>query len=153
LNGSAASRILQWKAGERARRPLRRRITDMSMTRYSKDHLWVRMEDDVAVIGLTEYAQDALGELVFVELPDVNRDLEAGDVCAVVESDKATTDLYAPLAGKVIDVNQAVAEDPALVNKDAEGEAWFYKLEPTDPDAVDEMLDETEYTAFLETQD
>jgi glycine cleavage system H protein len=125
----------------------------MSMTRYSKDHLWVRMEDDIAVVGLTEYAQDALGELVFVELPDVSRDLEAGDVCAVVESDKTTTDLYAPLAGKVVEVNAAVVEDPTLVNKDAEGDAWFFKLEPSDPDAVDEMLDETEYTAFLETQD
>jgi glycine cleavage system H protein len=125
----------------------------MSLTRYSKDHLWVRIEDDIAVIGLSEYAQDALGELVFIELPEVGRDLEAGDVCAVVESDKTTTDLYAPLAGKVVEVNPAVAEEPALANKDAEGEAWFFKLEPTDPDAVDEMLDETEYTAFLEAQD
>jgi glycine cleavage system H protein len=120
-------------------------------TRYTKDHEWVRLESDVATIGITEHAQEALGDIVFIELPDVGREVEAGETCAVVESVKAASDVMAPLAGKVIETNSAIFEEPALVNREAEGDGWFFKLEVTDPEAFDELMDETEYTAFLET--
>jgi glycine cleavage system H protein len=120
-------------------------------TRYTKDHEWVRLEGDVATIGITEHAQEALGDIVFIELPEIGREVEAGDACAVVESVKAASDVMTPLAGKVIQTNNAIVEEPALVNREAEGDAWFFKLEVTETEAFDELMDETEYTAFLET--
>ena len=120
-------------------------------TRYTKDHEWVRLEGDVATIGITEHAQEALGDIVFIELPEVGREVDAGDACAVVESVKAASDVMAPLAGKVIEVNQTIVDEPALVNREAEGDGWFFKLEVADAEAFNELMDETEYTAFLET--
>ncbi|MBV8094274.1 MAG: glycine cleavage system protein GcvH [Acetobacteraceae bacterium] len=124
----------------------------MADTRYTKDHEWVRLEGDTATIGITDHAQEQLGDVVFVELPEVEREVDAGEACAVVESVKAASDVYAPLAGKVLEVNQAIVDDPSLVNRDAEGEAWFVKLELADPGEFDSLMDEDEYTAFLETQ-
>jgi len=120
-------------------------------TRYTKDHEWVRLEGDVATVGITEHAQEALGDIVFIELPEVGREVEPGDACAVVESVKAASDVMAPLAGKVIETNATIVEEPALVNREAEGDGWFFKLEIADSEAFDELMDETEYTAFLET--
>ena len=120
-------------------------------TRYTKDHEWVRLEGDVATIGITEHAQEALGDIVFIELPEVGREVDAGDACAVVESVKAASDVLAPIAGKVIEINQTIVDEPALVNREAEGDGWFFKLEVADTEAFDELMDETEYTAFLET--
>src|SRR5208282_4678516 len=91
-------------------------------TRYTRDHEWVRLDGDIATVGITDHAQEALGDVVFVELPEVDRMVEAGEACAVVESVKAASDVYAPLAGKVVETNQAVADEPALVNSDAQGE-------------------------------
>ena len=124
----------------------------MAEIRYTKDHEWVRLEDDgTATVGITDHAQEALGDVVFVELPKLERELAEGEGCAVVESVKAASDIYAPLAGAVLEVNELLSEDPSLVNRDAEGEAWFFRMEPSDADAFTVLMDESDYQAFLET--
>ena len=117
--------------------------------RYSRDHEWVRLDGDIATIGITDHAQEALGDLVFVELPDPDRVVEAGEACAVVESVKAASDVFAPLAGKVVETNAAVVDDPAVVNGDAEGEGWLFRLEIDDPAGLDALMDAEAYAAFL----
>ena len=119
--------------------------------RYTKEHEWIRLDDGIAVVGITDHAQEALGDVVFVELPEAGREVEEAEACAVVESVKAASDVYAPLAGKVVESNQAVVDDPALVNRDPTGDGWFFKIELADPGALDELMDEAAYTAFLET--
>jgi len=119
--------------------------------RYTKEHEWIRLEDGVAVVGITDHAQEALGDVVFVELPDAGREVEEAEACAVVESVKAASDVYSPLAGKVVESNQAIVDDPALVNRDPTGDGWFFKMELADPDAVNALMDEAAYNAFLET--
>jgi glycine cleavage system H protein len=119
--------------------------------RYTKEHEWVRLEDGIAVVGITDHAQEALGDVVFVELPDAGREVEEAEACAVVESVKAASDVYSPLAGKIVESNQAVVDDPALVNRDPTGDGWFFKIELADTGAVDELMDEAAYKAFLET--
>ena len=121
--------------------------------RYTKEHEWVRMDGDIATVGITDYAQEALGDVVFVELPEVGRDVAADEACSVVESVKAASDVYAPLAGKVVETNQSIIDDPSLVNTDAEGEGWFFRIELDDVDAYDALLDEAAYTEYLETLD
>ena len=120
-------------------------------TRYTKDHEWIRLDGDIATIGITDHAQEALGDVVFIELPELERVVEAGEACAVVESVKAASDIYAPLAGKVVEINQAIADEPALVNSDALGEGWFFRLEIDDTEAFNALLDEAAYNEFLET--
>ena len=119
------------------------------MIRYTKDHEWVRLDGTTATIGITAHAQDALGDLVFVELPEPGRDVTEAEPVAVVESVKAASDVYAPLAGRVTEINGALAEDPALVNRDPAGEGWFFKLELSDPAAFDTLLDQTAYDALV----
>jgi glycine cleavage system H protein len=121
----------------------------MSVTRYTKDHEWVRLDGDVAEVGITEHAQDALGDIVFVELPDVEREVEQGEAVAVVESVKAANDVYAPVSGRITEVNQAVVDEPALVNREPDGEGWFFKIELADMDQFDVLMDEGEYAVFL----
>jgi glycine cleavage system H protein len=123
----------------------------MSETRYTKDHEWVRLEGDTATIGVTQHAQEALGDIVFVELPEPGRSVEQAEACAAVESVKAASDVYAPLAGKVIETNGTIVEEPALVNRDAEGEGWFFRIEVTDASEFESLMNENEYQAFLET--
>ena len=124
----------------------------MADIRYTKEHEWVRLEDDgTTTIGITDHAQEALGDVVFIELPEPDRDLAEGESCAVVESVKAASDVFAPFAGKVLEVNEVLAEDSSLVNRDAEGEAWFFRMEPADPDSFNGLMEEAEYTAYLET--
>ncbi|MBV8576588.1 MAG: glycine cleavage system protein GcvH [Acetobacteraceae bacterium] len=123
----------------------------MSETRYTKDHEWVRLEGDTATIGVTDHAQEALGDIVFVELPEPGRSVEQGEACAVVESVKAASDVYAPLAGRVSETNPTILEEPALVNQDAEGEGWFFRIEVTDGSEFESLMDENGYQAFLET--
>jgi glycine cleavage system H protein len=120
-------------------------------TRYTRDHEWIRLDGDIATVGITDHAQEALGDVVFVELPELERMVEAGEACAVVESVKAASDIYAPLAGKVVETNPAVADEPALVNSDAMGEGWFFRLEIDDTEAFNALMDEAAYTEFLET--
>jgi glycine cleavage system H protein len=124
----------------------------MSETRFTKDHEWVRLEDGVAVIGITDHAQEALGDVVFVELPEPGRDVEEGEACAVVESVKAASDVYAPLAGRVTEHNVAVVEDPALVNRDPSGEGWFFKIQLSDESGFADLMDEDAYAAFVEAE-
>jgi glycine cleavage system H protein len=117
--------------------------------RYTTSHEWVRREPDGSVaIGITDHAQAALGDLVFLELPAVGRKLAAKDACAVVESVKAASDVYAPIAGEIVAVNEALTASPEEVNQDAYA-AWFFKLKPADPAAVDGLLDAAAYQATL----
>jgi glycine cleavage system H protein len=113
--------------------------------KYTESHEWVRLEEDgTLTVGITEYAQDALGDIVFVELPQVGKALNAGQDAAVVESVKAASDIYAPVAGTVVAVNQPTADAPDSINEDAYS-AWLFKLQPTDPDAINGLLDADAY--------
>jgi glycine cleavage system H protein len=124
----------------------------MSTTRFTKDHEWVRQEGEVAVIGITDYAQSQLGDVVYVELPEVGRKVAQGDEAAVVESAKAASEVYAPVSGEVVAVNEAIVGDPARVNEDAMGEGWFIKLRLADPTELDALMDEAAYQAFIAEQ-
>ncbi len=123
----------------------------MSSTRFTQDHEWVRLDGAVATVGITDHAQQALGDVVYVELPEAGRAVEAGQSIAVVESVKAASDVYAPLAGTVTGRNQAVVDDPAMVNRAAQGEAWFFTMELADPAAFDALMDEAAYAALVES--
>src|SRR5256884_9923408 len=111
----------------------------MSAIRYTKDHEWVRQEGDVAVIGITDYAQEQLGDVVYVELPEIGRKVARGKEAAVVESAKAASEVYAPISGEVVAVNDAIVGDPAQVNADAMGEGWFIKIRLSDPQELDSL--------------
>ena len=118
----------------------------MAKTLYTEDHEWLRMEsDDVAVVGITDYAQEQLGDVVFVELPKTGADLTRGDAVAVVESVKAAADVKAPASGRVVEVNDALAETPELVNQDPAGRAWFYKVRLANKEELSGLLDENAY--------
>lgn len=120
---------------------------------YTKDHEWLQIgEDGLATIGITLHAQEALGDIVFVELPEPGRSVAKAEACAVVESVKAASDIYAPLSGTVAETNPAIVEDPALINKDPESAGWFFKLRLADPAAIAELLDRAGYDTFLETE-
>ncbi|NPD66154.1 glycine cleavage system protein GcvH [Lichenicola cladoniae] len=124
----------------------------MAEMRYTKEHEWVRLEEDGTVtVGITDHAQEALGDIVFVELPESGRVLAEGESCAVVESVKAASDIYAPMAGTVLDMNELLTEDPSLVNRDPEDEAWFFRLDPTNPDALQALMDEEAYQTYVDT--
>src|ERR1700694_4130184 len=114
-------------------------------TLYITDHEWLRIEGDVATIGVTDYAQSQLGDVVFVELPKVGRSLKKAEAAAVVESVKAASDVYAPISGEVLEVNDALLGEPALVNSDAAGKAWFFKLKIADRKELDGLMDEAAY--------
>lgn len=121
----------------------------MALERFTKDHEYVRIDGDTATIGITTHAQGQLGDIVFVELPEPGRKVAAGDAVAVVESVKAASDVFAPLAGEVVAVNQELVENPALVNEDAEGRAWFIKLKLADVKAAEALLDRATYESFI----
>lgn len=123
----------------------------MPETRYTKDHEWVRLENGVAVIGITDHAQSALGDIVFVELPEAARHVDTDEACAVVESVKAASDIYAPLAGTITETNPAIADDPALINRSAATDGWFFKLRLDDAASFDTLMDEAAYNSLLET--
>ncbi len=125
----------------------------MSELRYSSDHEWVRVEDDIAVVGITDYAQEQLGDIVFVELPEVGASLAKADQAAVVESVKAASELYAPVGGEVTEVNEALADAPEAVNDDPLGGGWFFKLRLADAGEFDALMDEDAYKAFVEGLD
>ncbi len=122
----------------------------MPAIRYTRDHEWVRLDGAIATVGITDYAQQSLGDLVFVDLPEPGRTVAVGDTCAVVESVKAASDIYAPVAGRVAEVNSAIVDDPSLVNRDPAGEGWFFRLEGVTEEGS-ALMDEAAYKAFLET--
>ena len=114
--------------------------------RYRESHEWVRLEDDGSVvIGISDHAQAALGDMVFVELPEPGMSYAQGDACAVVESVKAASDIYAPISGEIIECNSALEDDPALVNTDPYGDGWLFSMTPSDPEELDELLSAAEY--------
>ncbi|WP_038246696.1 glycine cleavage system protein GcvH [Ghiorsea bivora] len=118
--------------------------------KYTKDHEWVRIEGDTATFGVSDHAQEALGDIVFVELPDVGRSVDAGEAYGVVESVKAVSDVYAPVAGEVIEVNEALEGEPDLVNSDPYGAGWIVKVKVSDNNASAELMNPEEYTEFLD---
>ncbi|MGV6819325.1 MAG: glycine cleavage system protein GcvH [Parvularcula sp.] len=119
-------------------------------TKYTKDHEWARVEGDVAIIGITPHAAEQLGDVVFVELPEVGKTVDAHGDLAVVESVKAASDIYAPISGEVIAVNQEIADAPEKVNEDAGGAAWFAKIKMSNPSELEGLLDEAAYKEFVE---
>lgn len=120
--------------------------------KYTKDHEWVRVEGDIGTVGVSDHAQHQLGDVVFVELPDVGRQLQQGKEAAVVESVKAASDVFAPVSGEVIEANADLENDPSLVNAGAETTGWFFKLRLSNPSELDGLMDEAAYKAFLEGQ-
>ena len=121
----------------------------MSEVRYTKEHEWVRLDRDVATVGISDYAQEQLGELVFVELPETGRKVSRGGAMAVVESVKAASDVYAPVGGEVVETNGELASDPGLVNRSAEDEGWFCRLRIADRSELTELMDTAAYKAYV----
>ena len=119
---------------------------------YTKEHEWIRVEGDTATVGITDFAQGQLGDVVFVGVPEAGRRLSKGGEAAVVESVKAASDVYAPVSGEVIEGNQALVDDSSLVNTDPEGEGWFFKLRLTDPSELEGLMDADAYKSFCESQ-
>ena len=119
----------------------------MTTTLYTSDHEWLAIEGDVATVGITDYAQQQLGDVVFVELPKVGRTLKKAEAAAVVESVKAASDVYAPVTGEVLESNAELAAEPALVNSDAQGKAWFFKIKIADKSELGGLMDEAAYKA------
>ena len=117
-------------------------------TKFTEEHEWVRLEGEVAVVGITPHAAEQLGDVVFVELPDVGKTFAQKDDMAVVESVKAASDVYAPISGEILEVNAAIVDVPAKVNEDAAGDAWFVKIKPSDLSQLDAMMDEAAYKEF-----
>ena len=118
--------------------------------KYTEDHEWLKTEGGIATVGITVHAQDALGDVVFVELPEVGATFAQKDNAGVVESVKAAADVYMPVSGEVIEVNEALRDDPSLANSDPLGAGWFFKVKLSDPAQLDALMDETSYTAFSE---
>ena len=120
------------------------------MSRYfTEDHEWIELDGEIGTVGITDYAQSQLGDIVFVDVPEEGKELTKGDEAAVVESVKAASDVYTPVSGTVIEGNAALAETPALVNEDPEGDGWFFKLTLTDTSELDGLMDEGAYEAFV----
>jgi glycine cleavage system H protein len=119
----------------------------MTTTLYTSDHEWLGIDGDVATIGITDYAQAQLGDVVFVELPKIGRALKKAEAAAVVESVKAASDVYAPISGEVVEVNQSIVDEPALVNTDAAGKAWFFRMKIADKSELGGLMDEAAYKA------
>ena len=119
---------------------------------YTKEHEWIRVDGDIATVGITDFAQAQLGDVVFVEVPEAGRQVSKGSEAAVVESVKAASDVYAPVSGEVVEGNQALVEDSALVNSDPEGEGWFFKLRLSNPGELEGLMDVDAYRSFCESQ-
>lgn len=124
----------------------------MATLKFSKEHEWISVEGDVATIGITQHAAEQLGDLVFVDLPDVGKTVAPGDEAAVVESVKAASEVYAPVSGEVIEVNSALADEPGKVNEAPQGDGWFMKLKLSDASELDGLMDEAAYNAFVAEQ-
>ena len=118
--------------------------------RYTEDHEWLRLDGEVLTVGITEHAAEQLGDVVFVELPEVGDEFAAGAEIATIESVKAASEINAPVDGEIVEVNEAIVNNPAMVNEDPTGEAWFFKMKIADPGALDDFMTEDEYKAFIE---
>jgi len=120
-------------------------------TRYTREHEWIRLDGNVAVVGISDYAQEQLGDIVYVELPEVGRKLEKGGEAAVVESVKAASEIYAPVSGEVAEVNRALTDEPGAVNTAPEGDGWIFRLKGVTAADLESLMDADAYAAFLET--
>jgi glycine cleavage system H protein len=118
---------------------------------FTREHEWVRVDGDIATVGITDHAQEALGDIVFTEVPAAGRQMSKGQEAAVVESVKAASDVYSPVSGEVVEGNQAIVDDPALVNSDPEGQGWFFKLKLSDTGELDGLMDEASYREWVKT--
>ena len=116
--------------------------------KYSEDHEWIKVEGDIATVGIPQHAQDALGDVVFVELPEVGKTYAQKDTAGVVESVKAAADVYMPVSGEIVEINQALADEPSLANSDPMGAGWFFKVKLSDASQLDALMDEAAYKAF-----
>lgn len=123
----------------------------MAIVKYTKEHEWIRVEEGVGVVGITEYAQEQLGDVVYVELPEAGARVTQGAEAAVVESVKAASEVYAPVGGEVTEVNQNLADNPGTVNTDAMGEGWFFKMKIADTGEVDRLMDGVDYQEYVES--
>jgi len=121
--------------------------------KYSKDHEWIDIDGDIGTVGITDHAQDQLGELVYVEVPEVGANLDQGDEACVVESVKAASEVYAPCSGEIVEVNEDLADAPTTVNEHAEGDGWLFKIKIADMTELDEFMDEAAYKEFLKELD
>lgn len=124
----------------------------MSDLRYSEEHEWVSVDGDIATVGISDFAQQQLGDVVFVELPEIGRAVTRGDEIAVVESVKAASEIYAPVSGEVVEVNDALSDEPGTVNESAEADGWFFKLRLTDASELGELMDAAAYKTFADEQ-
>ena len=120
----------------------------MSEVKYSKEHEWIKLDGDTAIIGITQHATEMLGDIVFVELPEIGSSVAKDGNAGVVESTKAASDIYTPVSGEIIENNQSIVDDPAKVNNDPENEAWFFKLKITDKSEMDSLMNKEEYEKF-----
>jgi glycine cleavage system H protein len=118
---------------------------------FTEEHEWILVEGDIATVGITDHAQEQLGDVVFVEVPEEGKAFDKGDEAAVVESVKAASDVYSPVSGEVTEGNEALADDPSLVNSDPEGDGWFFKLTLSDTSELEELMSASDYKAFLKT--
>ena len=124
----------------------------MSYLKYTEEHEWVTVDGDVATIGISNFAQDQLGDVVFVELPDRGRQVAKGDQAVVIESVKAASEVYAPVSGEIVEVNDALGDDPAIINADATGKGWFVKIRLSKPSELDGLMDEDAYNKLVAEQ-
>ena len=125
----------------------------MSEVKFSKEHEWIKLEGEVAIIGITKHATEMLGDIVFAELPEKGSNVEKDSTAGVVESTKAASDVYTPLSGEIVDTNQKIVDDPAKINEDPEGAAWFFKLKLKDKSEMDSLMNKEEYDKFAKESD
>ena len=118
---------------------------------FTGEHEWIRLDGEVATVGISTHAQEALGDIVFAEVPDAGRTVAKGDDAAVVESVKAASDVYAPVSGEIVEGNSALGDDPSLINRDPEGDGWFFKLKLSDPSELEGLMDEAAYREWVST--
>jgi glycine cleavage system H protein len=122
---------------------------DLKDFKFTKEHEWVKVEEDIAVVGITDYAQKELGDVVYVELPEVGKTYEKDEACSNIESVKAVSDIYAPVSGEIAEVNEALEDNPEIVNKDPYGEGWLFKLKLENPDELEELMNAEAYDEYV----
>ncbi|MCL6472166.1 MAG: glycine cleavage system protein GcvH [Firmicutes bacterium] len=118
--------------------------------KYYKEHEWVRVENGIATVGITDYAQDALGDIVYLDLPDIDEEVMAGDIVGEIESVKSTADLHTPVSGKVIEINKNAIDNPEIINEQPYGDGWLFKIELSDPDEINSLMDAKAYDEYVE---
>ena len=124
----------------------------MTIKKYTKDHEWIEINEDIGTVGITNHAQESLGDIVFIDLPDVGKTVEAGNDICVIESVKAASDIYSPLDGEIVETNKKVSNDSSLINQDSEGEGWIFRIKISNHDQVNDLLDLETYQQLIKTE-